>query len=308
MSGRPFSPNILSFQRTTGHSTYALEITPSPEFKRYSDIEVELILYPYRNPNTTEEGVRIQPYDSYLEDLTSNQKTLYSPNLSYGANIFGLLLGLIITLIFWFFNQGELFGLQSIVAIIGVYLVGKEIWKDVEQGLIHLTERWRIRYYPSDYSFRLRSETTLDLYARFARAKKYRRELVLAHSLDMVRRSGSRDLKMLFPSSQFTVVANPTRPELRLCVVSFNQEVLKDFEEDKFLVAVKMSLNRKFFIFSYNLEWFEAKAGDEMGCLDIHGGWHNKAVFSRTAIMIGRMKIYLTARILPKTTIFQVAN
>jgi hypothetical protein len=292
-----FLKNLFQLRPTSSDLMLALELDTSTDFGDHKELDVELIMYPYRSGNIDKSGVKILPYNNYLEDLANNQKTLYAPILTYGANIFGLLLGFGIAIVYGIFNQDELFSLQSIVAIIGVYLVGKEIWGDLEQFLIDLSEKWKIRYYPNEYSYGLRSKTTLDQYADYSRSKKNKKELILAQKLDFISRSNASDIKLSYNISDLEST-NTDKTEKRLAIICFDKELLNDFEQGKFLISTKVTLCKSFLGINLNHEFFQAIDGSKWGCLDSTGNWTDEASFEKVTLNIGRVKVYLSEGII----------
>ena len=80
-------------------------------------------------------------------------------------------------------------------------------------------------------------------------------------------------------------------------------ELVDDFEQEGFLLGVKLSLNKQFLGFTKRLELFQSLHRQSKGALDEHGLWVDDTVFYRKTLTCGRLKAFLKSGLLSDQTI-----
>ena len=105
---------------------YDIEMQQLDELAQYDSVECHIVLYPYSRKICSKD-IKFYPFEEYVKDILSHQKSAYAKSSSQFNKIFGLLLGLLITIIFFKFKPDDLFSVESIVSVFGAYFVGKEV-------------------------------------------------------------------------------------------------------------------------------------------------------------------------------------
>lgn len=145
-----------------------VELAKLKELEPYKSSEIHLVLYPYSREICAKDFT-FNPFEEYVSDIISHQKSAYLKVRNYHDNLFGLFLGMILFALFFLLKPQDLFSVESIVSILGIYLVGKDLWCDIEYFLISMTKNWRIRYVDRYYDYYLDRESTLSRFASFAK-------------------------------------------------------------------------------------------------------------------------------------------
>ncbi|MCP4404126.1 MAG: hypothetical protein GY801_43320 [bacterium] len=283
---------------------YDVEMRHLDELRQYDSVECHIVLYPYSR-KICSENIRFQPYEEYVKDILSHHKSAYTSAGSQFNKLFGIMIGLLITAIFFKFKPSDLFSVESIVSVFGSYFVGKEIWDDIERNLIEISKSWRLRYQENYYSYRLEKRTTLTNYSWFAKKQRYGKTPLLPEQMDFIEKSNSQTLRLYFnmndvgASGSWEMMASSGH----LFSLHLDPELIDDFEKDGFLLGVKFSVNKQFLGFTKRLELFQSLHRDSKGALDEHGLWTDNTVFYRKTLTCGRIKAFLKSGLLADKTI-----
>ncbi len=284
---------------------YDVDMNHLDELKRYHSVESHIVLYPYSR-KVGSNHIRFYPFEEYVHDILSHQKSAYEQIASQFNKFLGIFLGIVITGIFAVFNPKDLLSVQSIMSVMGAYFVGKELWDDVENALIQLTKHWRVKYVDNYYSYRLEKYTTLAMYSSFAKKQRYGKTTLLPEFIDFIEQSNSQTLRMYFNMADIDLEQccdgeySTTR---HLFSIHINPDLLDEFEQDSFLFGVKLSLNKKFLGVTRSSELFQSFHNGAQGALDESGVWHDGSIFYRNTMTIGRLKFFLKSGIMPQQAI-----
>ena len=284
---------------------YDVDMNHLDELKQYDSVESHIVLYPYSR-KVGAHHFKFYPFEEYVHDILSHQKSAYEPISSQFNKFLGVFLGIVITGIFAIFNPKDLFSVQSIMSIIGAYFVGKELWDDLENALIRVTKQWRIRYVDNYYSYQLEKHTTLTMYSSFAKKQRYGKTTLLPEFIDFIEQSNSQTLRMYFNMADINLEQccdgeySTTR---HLFSIHVTPDLLEEFEQESFLFGVKLSLNRRCLGVTRSLELFQSFHNGAQGALDDQGIWHDESIFYRKTMTIGRFKCFLQSGLLPQQTI-----
>jgi hypothetical protein len=188
------------------------------------------------------------------------------------------------------FKPSELLSIESIVSIIGAYFIGKELWDDIEELMINLSKNWRIRYVENYYFYRLERHTTLSLYSRLAKKRRYDREAILPEKMDLIQQKNSQTLRLFFNMKDLKPVKETYAHMLS---IRMSPKLLQEFENDGCMFGVKLSFNKRFLGITRCREFFQSIDNDVKGCLKENGEWINGAAFYRKTFMLGRIKFFI---------------
>lgn len=270
----------------TAHHIYDVELDHIDELKKYHSFECHIVLYPYSR-KIHSKHFEFMPFEEYVNDLALNQKSAYFPIKDTLCKLFGLFLGVIITVFFYLLKPNDLFSVESIVSIIGAYLVGKEIWDDIHSFLVDLSKEWRFRYQEPYYCYRLEKNSTLSVYTHLAKKRRYGKSAVLPEKMDFMERSNSQTMRMYFTMNEFK---NLTESSAHILSLRIEPEMIEEFEKEGFLLGVKLSFNKGFLGFRKGVDVFQSLDKDQIGCLDDQGEWANDTLFYRQVLTWGRFK------------------
>src|SRR6476660_7982152 len=135
----PSLENLIHLKHNADLSyVYDVELNNISALKRYDSVEVHLVLYPFSR-QILAEGYRFNPFEEYTNDISTRRRSLYT-RLPHPANsLFGIFRGIFIILIFLALKPSEVYSLQSFVAILGAYFIGKDLWNDIEAALVNVS-------------------------------------------------------------------------------------------------------------------------------------------------------------------------
>lgn len=286
--GLPYR-DIITFQKNSELvNTFDFEMNNIQELGRFSSVECHIVIYPYSR-NISSKDMSVYPFQEYVDDILSHQRSAYEQISSPMSNLFGLFLGLLITLVFFVLKRDDLYSVESIVSVIGAYIIGKELWNDLENFMINLTKKMRVRYIENYYSFQLEKQTTLTHYSYLAKKERYGKSSLMPCKMDYIEQSNSHTIRMFFNSDDLNKQHGNSAHLLSLHI---DHKKFKEFEKRGFMLGIKISLNKNHPGFRRSFEYFQSVNGKTTGCLDEKCKWVPGGIFYRKTILAGRIKYF----------------
>lgn len=267
---------------------YDVELNRVREIGAFDSFEFHAVLYPFSR-RVNSDHISFLPFEGYVKDITTNQRSLYSPVEGIANNLFGLGLGLVIAIVFAVFNPKDLISVQSVVAVLGAYFIGKDLWRDVERALTGLTRSWRLRFLPGYYAFRLEEGSTLTNYSAFAKASRYGKASLLPDRMDFIQQSNSQTLRLYFGRYGLRAFCGD---QAHVFSIHLAPACVQDFEEAGHLFGVKVTFGRSFLGLRACRDLFQSLKGGSIGCLGPDGEWREGAAFYRRTYTCGRLKLF----------------
>jgi hypothetical protein len=267
---------------------YDLQISKLDLFKEYSSFECHVVLYPYYRKISSDD-IAMNPYEEYVKDITGNQRSSYDKIQNNFNKVFGLILGLIISVTFYFFKPDDLFSIQSLLAIFGAYVLGQEIWDDIERFLMNITKKAPIRYIDDYYRYRIEKNTTMTNYFNLAKWKRYNMYVLPAEKIDFIKNSNSQTVRMYFNSADLN---DFNEKNIHVMSIHIRKELLKEFEKKGYMLGFKLCLNKNILFVRKSIELFQSVDNGINGCLDKNKEWKDNAVFFRKTYIVGRIKLF----------------
>jgi len=280
---------------------YDVEMKYLDQLQAYDSVECHLVLYPYSR-KISSDHIKFHPFAEYVKDILTRQKSAYVELKSQFNEVFGLLLGLLISVIFWMWKPADLFSVQSVVSVIGAYFVGKDLWDDIEMILINLSKTWKIRYLENYYAYRLGKHTTLTNYSRFAKKHRYGKASLLPEKMDFIEQSNSLTVRMYFKVEDLQSFQGAAGHVLSIHV---DPSLVNELEQEGFMFGVKLSFNKHLLGTMKSLELFQSLHKQVKGCLDAQGEWIAGGIFYRKTLTCGRWKFFLKSGLLQQKTIIE---
>ncbi len=280
---------------------YDVEMRHLDALQPYEAVECHIVLYPYSR-QVCASHIAFYPFEEYVKDILTQQKSAYVKILSNFHKGFGAALGLMLLLFFLLCKPDDLLSVGSIVSIVGAYLMGKELWEDIERFLINLSKTWRIRYQEPYYAFQLEKHTTLTHYSSFAKQHRYGKPTLLPEKIDFIEQSNSQTVRLCFHMADITPSIENSGHVFSIHV---EPSVLSEFEQEGFLFGVKLSLNRRRFGLLKCVELFQSLHKNSYGALDESGTWIENAVFCRKTLICGRIKVFCKSGLIPQKPIIK---
>jgi len=267
---------------------YDVLLTNSEQIKKLKTFEAHFVLYPF-DRRISSDDFKFNPFEEYVKDIISEHRSVYVPIVDNSNKFFGIILGLIITLVFAIFKPENLISVESIVSIFAAYTFGKEFWDDLQKSLVKFTKSWKISYIENYYSYIIEKKTTLTKYSNLARRMRLDFTAVLPFKFDFIWQSNSQTLRLKFQTSDFENIPNE---RIHLFSIQLKEESEKIFEEGGFLLGVKLGFNQYFMGFKKSFEVFQSLKSKDFGCLDSTDKWIDNAVFFRNTLSKGRLKYF----------------
>lgn len=311
---RPLQNVIRLLKNKDLPNRYDVEMHGLDQLRAYDQIECHVVLYPYSR-SISADDIHFYPFEEYVNDVLSNQRSAYAEIQSSMDQVFGLVLGLLIALIFAHLKPASLLNIETIVSVFGAYVVGKELWNDIERMLVNVSKNWRLRYQDSYYRYRLEKRTTLTHYSYLAKRQRYGKAILLPEQIDFIKQSNSQTLRMCFDThdwdrsqddSSSKTLDTLTAASAHLHSIHVDEGLMDDLLQDGFMFGVKLSLGRRRLGIVRSLEVFQSLNKKSIGCLDDTGAWHEGALFYRNTLTLGRLKLYLNKGLLQGEPILQV--
>lgn len=283
---------------------YDVEMQGLERLRTCDRLECHVVLYPYSR-QICSDNIHFYPFEEYVHDVLSNQRSAYADIRSPMAQIFGLLLGLAIAVIFARFKPQSLLEIESIVSVFGAYVIGKELWDDIENLLVNVSKNWRLRYQDSYYRYRLEKRTTLTYYSYLAKRQRYGRATLLPEKIDFIKQSNSQTLRMCFDIHDLASFKDSVA---HIHSIHIDEDLIGDFEEAGYMFGLKLSFDRRTLGLWRCFEVFQSINKDSVGCLDERGEWIENAVFCRNTLTFGKLKLYLNKGMIHGETIIDVGS
>ncbi len=280
---------------------YDIELDRLETLEGYDSLDCHLVIYPYSR-RVNSHHLRLMPFEEYVSDIISRQRSVYIRAEERGKYLFGALLALALVAVFVEFRPVELLSLEAIVSVFGVYMVGKEIWDDIELGLQHLSGRWRLRYVENYYPYQLAGRTTLARYSEMAKEQRYGRRSLLPDRIDFIQQSNSQTVRLRFESGSLRSLDGQSA---HIASLHVDRTAAAEFRRAGHLFGAKLSLNRRRLRLERSLELFQSLDRGRPGCLDDRGRWHDGAVFWRRTWRLGKLKFFSNHGLSPGSLVVQ---
>jgi len=229
--------------------------------------ECHVVLYPYSR-RVTSEAIAFYPFEEYVKDVLSHQRSAYTRIHSPFNEAFGLLLGLMIAVVFAVFKPQDLLSIESIVSVFAAYAIGKDLWDDIDRALVQVSKEWRICFQDNYYRYQAEKPTTLTFYSLLAKRRRYGKSSLLPEQIDFIKQSNSQTLRMCFNTKDLVSLAEPSA---HVHSIHIDPPLSEEFEKSGFLFGIKLSFNKSFLGIMKCFELFQSIDKDSIGCLDEEG-------------------------------------
>lgn len=290
---------------------FDIDIENSNELNNYSQIEVTLFIYPY-SKQITSDDLTFLPFEEYIDDVRKGEKSTYRKEHSFADTFVGLTLGLIIAFVFLLVKPEEFISIESIVAIIGAYALGKEMWDDFDIFLSSISHGNRIRWIWHHYRY-IRQEYGI-IRSFWETARYYRNKIpsALPTYVDYIKHSNSKTIFQLYTQDDLSKICDEQN---RIRVVSFKirQKKLKALVEKGFMLGAKLTLTHKVLGIDFNTEYYQAYSNSLVGIiipktqkhfnepeLPSDTKWLSGKIIRRQTLKVGKIKIYLGIKYIKK--------
>jgi hypothetical protein len=278
---------------------YDVDLENLDELRNYDSLEIHFVLYPFSR-RMTSRHIAFNPFEEYFKDISTHQRSAYTRRPDSASYLFGLFLGLVVALMASIFKPWALFSIEAIAAFFGVYMIGKQLWHDIEVMLFNLMRDRKLCYLEKYYRYQLEKNTTLTKYSTFAKKARYGKPLVLPDKIDYIRKSTSLTLRMHFSS---TNIESFDRSTAHIISIHVDERFGKEFVEKGYMFGVKLRVNQNRFGFQESSEIFQSIVRENLGCLDANGDWVKGASYHRDVVRIGRFHYYRKESLLENRSI-----
>lgn len=274
---------------------YEVELANVPALRAYDSVEVHLVLYPFSR-QITADAYRFNPFEEYAEDISTRRRSLYSRVPRPANSLFGILLGIFIIGLFLVVKPSEVASLQSIVAILGAYFIGKDLWDDIAALLVNLSKDWRVRYQTGYYAYQIEKNTTLTNYSALAREQRYGKASLLPERMEFISNANSKTARLKFSRDDL----RPFHRDIaHILSIRFDASAARELENAGYMFSVKVSLNHRLFILRTSQEFFQSLNAGQRGCLNFHNEWTPDAALAREAYFLGSLRYLAARRLVP---------
>ena len=303
MKDKQILPKIKITKNTKYPNIIDITLTNTAELaKTVSAVECTLLIYPFSR-NLTANSFFVFPFEEYINDIIAGKRSSYQTTDKTDAHIFGLLLGGLIALFVSLINPNNIFEIESLVSIISVYLIGRELWKEIDVTLQAKTRQLPISWQEDQFPYRVQDSGTIQQFAKISRNIRYEGTGLhnLPGKMDFIEHSNSKTIELLFQKKELQY---RNEDYLRICSIHFGNTCLEDLKKDGLLIGIKVALCKKVLCFNTKKEIFQAiiTNNNEVGTVDDKGNWCTNTLLIKDCLNFGRLKIYLS-NVLKKETI-----
>jgi hypothetical protein len=263
-------------------------------------LEISLVVYPYTDEVDADQ-FKISPYEEYVADVELDKRSTYLPIVSQSDKFFGLALGFVIAATFYILKVEDLFSVQSIVSVLGAYAIGKELWSDIDAGLVAVTKDRFFRWLPQEYFYQRQDFGILQRFTQLARIKRFGAITTLASKLDFVTHSHSKTVELFFNKVD---VHHVEEEVVRLGTLEFSEQQNVKKIQHTCMVGIKVKVVRVFGPLSYAKEYYQALDQGEVGVVDDQEHWQQNKTLQRSFFGIGKIGHYSRHRL----TTTQIVN
>lgn len=278
---------------------YDVELENVPALRAYESVEVHLVLYPFSR-QIISDTYRFNPFEEYANEISTRRRSVYTRVPRPANSLFGIFLGILIILVFLAIKPSEVASLQSFVAILGAYFIGKDLWQDIEALFVNVSKNWRVRYQTGYYAYQLEKNTTLTNYSSLAREQRYGKGSLLPERMEFISSSNSKTVRLKFSSAD---LRRFDQDAAHILALRLDPPVADDFEGAGYMFSVKVSLNERGLLWRRAHEFFQSLNAGQRGCLNFSNEWMNDAALAREAIFIGNVRYLASQRIMPALAI-----
>jgi len=278
---------------------YDVELNNISALKKYTSVEVHLVMYPFSR-QLLAEGYRFNPFEEYSNDISTRRRSLYTRVPHPANSIFGIFLGIAIILVFLVLRPSEVYSLQSFVAILGAYFIGKDLWNDIEAGLVRVSQHWRLRYQTSYYEYQVEKNTTLTNYSALAREQRYGKASIVPAQMEFISNANSKTIRMKFIRQDLLAFQEDTAHVL---AIRIDQNLADEFARAGFMFSIKVSLNDRVVPFRRSQEYFQSLNAGRRGCLNFENEWLPNGALERDAYFLGNLRYLSGQHIVPEASL-----
>lgn len=280
---------------------YEVELTNLAELAQYDSIEVHFVVYPYSREISAEK-IEIHPFEEYIEDILDKQKSLYKKIEEGNAKRFGLGLALLALTIMTAFKPEEFLHVEALVSVFGAYVVGKELWADLEKYLVQFTQKGKIRFFTGYFSYQLERNTTFANYTQIAKKNRYEKDAIIPEKIDFIEQSNSKTIRLSILQEDLQKLV--AEKSAHLFSIHLSEEIAHIFREKGRLFGVKISLNKHKWLYKKSVELYQSQNNAEFGALNEANVWLPDSIFQRITFYIGKWKYYHKTFVIPKKKLF----
>jgi hypothetical protein len=303
------SPNapyqdLIRFHKTEGlNNRYDVDMQSLDRLRPFHQLECHVVVYPYARTICSDD-IHFNPFEEYVQDVLSHQRSAYSEIPNSTDQLFGLLLGLLIAAVFAVIDPDSLLSVEALVSVFGAYVVAKELWNDLEHLLINATKNWRLRYQESYFRYQLEKRTTLTSYSYLAKRRRYGKQAMLPAKIDFIKQSNSQTLRMCFDVRDLSALGDSLAHLFSIQIAENRADAFRGpTGTGAFMLGVKLSFDRRLFCLRRSFEVFQSIDAGRKGCLDGSGAWQDGAAFFRQTVTLGRLKFYARQGLIPNATL-----
>lgn len=284
-------PFQISIEKESSQWRVGLE--PKQTNIKFNQLEIIYFLYPYHK-ELSADSFKLLPYEEYIKDLSIGNRSSYFLLDNSSSRIFGILVSLFIFVAFALFRPSELFSLQSVVALLGAYLTSREMWIDIDNFLVRISNNWLFSWRPTQFFYERENFGTIQRFWKIARKQRTGSETILASKMDFNSHSNSKTLELLFTNTDLKTAKHK---KVIFSTINFtDKKQNKIWNHSAFMFGCKMSLIKKWLLMSFVTEYFQAIEGTKCGATDYQGNWKEGKFLIRNSILLGRLKIYFGSR------------
>lgn len=255
---------------------------------KLSELKVKFLFYPFSREMKAEDYY-IFPYEEYVNDINKGKRSSYSNQTSKQGMLFGLVLGILICFIVYLYKPSDLLSVESIVSIIGAFLLGKELWPDINDFLSNLTHKlpvsWRNYFYP----YKRQKQDSLNKYSVLARENRYQDTSIYPDYFDYIEHSNSKRVDLYFKD----LTCFHEEDKVRIASMHFPHETVDQITSSNYMSAVRFIKIKKFLFFRTETHYFQGMKNGKIGEITNNEKWQNGLISEQRYLCLGKFSLLI---------------
>lgn len=287
-----FPENILTIAPESDNNTVKVSINKLKGLSKFSSLELTLFLY-LLDDTLDADSFKLLPYEEYIRDVEAGKRSSYQKIGVNSGKWLGIALGIIILAVFAIVKPEDIVSIESLVSILAVYTIGKELWTDIDSFLGRITKRLPVKWVDPSFYYERESFGTIQRFWTFSREKRVRGKTTLASKLDFVNHSNSKTVELGFGKNLLQ-----SSKESQILNISFKNKSKSKLQKMGYVIGTKVSLNRNLLGISLRKEHFQLfdSSENEVGTISLNQKFLPNTCFIRDTVTLGRLKLYLKSK------------
>jgi hypothetical protein len=251
-------------------------------------ISLTAYFYPYRSQ--AKNLYSISPYEDYKVDLEEDRRSSYGIVQGSQGRWFGISVALLIILVFAIIKPSELVSIESLVSVLGAYVLGQGIWQ------VQVSYGRTISWHDPEYIYQKINFGTIQQFWDYARGKHEKSTPIRADKFDFISHSNHKTVDLLYTDLKGFSSEKPTK----LLSMHFREAVPSG------ILGVKLAVIKSYGPIKLVNSYYQAMElpKRQLGTVTKEGEFLEDKLLMKSSIQFGRLIVYFNLGTLLEKKIF----